>query len=262
MEAEPLGQGPGPLELISVELTNQCSKACSFCYNHSSSIGKTRFAARDVVDLATSCAGNGVRAISLGGGEPLEYAGVFDILDALRGTMFRTLTTNGLPLLDETTMTSLVASSPDKVHVSIHFPDRQPEVARVIRQVTELADRGIRSGVNLVVRRSALDAARHASDSLREAGIGVDRIAYLPMRMADEPTPQDVALVAGERKFQSTSCLAACAKSPRFCSIAWDRSVAWCSYTTSRRPLTALTHAALLEALDGLPLLRCGAPDA
>jgi hypothetical protein len=64
--------------------------------------------------------------------------------------------------------------------------------------------------------------------------------------------------VAGDLPFQSMTCLAACGKSPRFCSIGWDRSVAWCSYTVTRRPLTALTHAALTAALDGLGLAFCG----
>lgn len=32
-----------PLELISVELTNRCAKACWFCYNHSLPEGETRW---------------------------------------------------------------------------------------------------------------------------------------------------------------------------------------------------------------------------
>jgi hypothetical protein len=57
------------------------------------------------------------------------------------------------------------------------------------------------------------------------------------MRGMDRPTPQEMAKVAGTNAFQSMSCLMACGKSPRFCSISWDKMVAWCSYTTARRPL-------------------------
>jgi hypothetical protein len=82
------------------------------------------------------------------------------------------------------------------------------------------------------------------------------------MRGRDTPTAAEVADVAGGRPFQSMTCLGGCGKSPRFCSVAWDRTVAWCSYTTARRPLGPATHAGLLAALDGLGLNFCGgAPD-
>ncbi|MFN7131527.1 MAG: TAT-variant-translocated molybdopterin oxidoreductase [Myxococcales bacterium] len=44
----------------------------------------------------------------------------------------------------------------------------------------------------------------------------------------------------------------------RFASLGWDRTVAWCSYTTTRRPLTTLTAAGLTDALTGLGLRYCG----
>jgi hypothetical protein len=67
-----------------------------------------------------------------------------------------------------------------------------------------------------------------------------------------------MASVAGGANFQSMSCLLACGKSPRFCSVGWDKTVAWCSYTATRRPLGALTHAALEAAMTGLGLEFCG----
>jgi hypothetical protein len=148
----------------------------------------------------------------------------------------------------------VVAAGPDKVHVSIHFPDHDAEVARVVRQVGRLADRGVRSGVNLVVPRSNLAGAARAAAALRDAGIGNDRIVYLPMRGSDTPSPAEVAAVAGGAKFQSMTCLTGCAASPRFCSVGWDRTAAWCSYTRTRAALAAPTFAALQAALSGLGL--------
>jgi hypothetical protein len=84
------------------------------------------------------------------------------------------------------------------------------------------------------------------------------------MRGGDTPSAAQVARVAGAvpgdpgSRFQSMSCLAGCGRSPRFASIAADRTVAWCSYTRTRRPLRALTFGAVLEALDGLGLEPCG----
>ena len=150
---------------------------------------------------------------------------------------------------------------PDKVHVSIHFPEHRGEVSRVIEQVQTLASRGIRSGVNLLVARSNLAAATVAGEQLRTAGIGNERIVYLPMRGQDTPSPAEIARVAGDQPFQSMTCLGGCGKSPRFCSIGWNRSVAWCSYTESRRELADLSHAGLVAALEDLPLAFCGGTD-
>jgi hypothetical protein len=248
------------LDRVSIELTNRCSKACWFCYNHSQPAGSTRWTAEELVSFVRDLARNGVKAVSFGGGEPLQYEGVFDVLRRLQGVLFRSLTSNGL-LLHGEMLDALAAAGPDKVHLSVHFPDKQAEVNRVIGQVHDLARRGVRSGVNLLVTRSGLEAAARAARLLWESGIGNDRIVYLPMRGQDTPTPEQVAGVAGGKAFQSMSCLAGCAKSPRFCSVGWDRTVAWCSYTSARSRLRSLSHAGLLEALDGLALTFCGGDD-
>jgi hypothetical protein len=245
------------VERLSVELTNRCDKACRFCYSASTPAGATAWSDEDIVGFVRDCAGHGVRAVSFGGGEPLQYPGVFPVLESLRGVLFRSITTNGLRLRGET-LERLVAARPDKVHVSIHVP---ADAARVIVQVTELARRGLRSGVNLLVPRSQLAAMARVAESVRAAGIGNDRIVYLPMRLQDTPSPEEVGRVAGGGPFQSMSCLAACAARPRFCAVGWDRTVAWCSYTRARRRLERPTYEALQAALSGLGLEFCGGKD-
>ena len=248
------------IERLSIELTQRCGKACWFCYSRSTPQGSTRFELSEVLRFITDCAANGVRAVSFGGGEPLEYTGVFALLRELQGVVFRSLTTNGL-LLQGALLEGLVDSRPDKVHVSIHFPANRQEVQRVARQVQELEAAGIRSGVNLLVSRNQLAHAEKAARFLRDAGIGNDRIVYLPMRIRDTPSAGDLARVAGSERFQSMSCLLGCAKSPRFCAIGWDRSVAHCSYTARRSTLREPTYTALQRALDGLALSYCGGTD-
>ncbi len=248
-----------PLERVSIEVTRRCARACWFCYNHSGPEGDTHWTPEELVAFVTDCAARGVKAVSFGGGEPLQYGPIFDVLTRLKGVQFRSLTTNGL-LLDGL-LDRLTEAAPEKVHVSIHFPERQAEVQRVVRQVRELAERGIRSGVNFLVARSGLRAAAEAAEAVRAAGIGNERIVYLPMRGRDTLTPEEIAAVAGRQPFQSMSCLTACAKSPRFCSVGWDRTVAWCSYTVARRPLPELTYDGLTTALTGLGLQFCGGTD-
>ena len=245
------------LDRISIEVTNRCAKACWFCYNHSLPEGETRWTADELVAFVGDCAAHGVKAVSFGGGEPLQYEHLFTVLERLHGTLFRSLTSNGL-LLHGERLERLIAARPDKVHLSIHFPERESEMRRVIGQVCQLAGLGIRSGINLLVARSNLSAAGRAAEEVRRAGIGNDRIVYLPMRGQDTPTPAEVAAVAGGQPFQSMTCLLQCGRSPRFCSIGWDKTVAWCSYTRTRRSLPALTYEGLNAALNGLELEFCG----
>lgn len=244
------------IERLSIELTNRCNKACAFCYNYSHPAGDTRWQADEVVDFVRDCVAQGTRAVSFGGGEPLLYAELFGVLQRLRGQVFRSLTTNGLLLDDAAILAQLVAVRPEKVHVSIHQPALAGEVDRVIRQISLLEGAGIACGVNLLVSACALDAALTATQRLHAAGLDNRRIVYLPQRGADTPRPQDILQVAGG-PCQSMSCLTQCGASPRFCSIGWDKTVAWCSYTQARRPLAALTHAGMVAALHGLGIIPC-----
>lgn len=245
------------VSLISIEATNRCSKACAFCYNASGPSRATEWNAEDLVAFVRDCAAEGVRAVSWGGGEPLEFDEIEAVVRALKGTLYQSMTTNGL-LLDEATCGRLAAAGLSKVHVSIHFPERHEEVERAIDRVRMVDASGMKAGINLVVSAPAIDAATAAARELNRAGIANDRIVHLPMRGRDTPTPRQVGAVAGSSAFQSMTCLGGCARSPRFASISWDRTVAWCSYTRSRRRLAEPTHAALLDCLEGLGLEYCG----
>lgn len=246
---------------ISVEPSRKCSKGCSFCYNGSNVEGRDGWSADELVAFATDCAAHGVESLSIGGGEPLEYEGLWAVLERLRGVLARTLTSNGMLLEQEPALFErLVRARPDKVHLSIHSPENPREVERSAALVLALDARGIHAGINLLVRKARLDEARVAFAQLLEKGFTPGHIVLLPARGEgglDTPSPREVAAVAGDTRFQAMSCLNGCAKSERFASIATDKTAAWCSYTRSRRPLRALTFDALAEALDGLELDPC-----
>ncbi len=247
-----------PIERLSIELTNRCDKACDFCYNRSGPEGETLWSADEVLSLVRDCLKQGVKAVFFGGGEPLLFPDLSKILKALHGQLFRSITSNGLLLDDSEHFARLVAAKPDKVHLSIHRPAVVQEVQRVIAKVDVLAAAGIASGVNLLVAADGIESAAQAAQKLRDAGIDNQRIVYIPQRGGNTPTAKALASVA-DGPFQSMSCLTACAKSPRFCAISWDRKVAWCSYTSARQPLAELSYAGLSAALDGLGLVNCAA---
>ena len=86
------------IELLSIDLSNFCSKQCSFCYNHSTREGNTVWLPDEVIRFASDCVSHGIKAVSLGGGEPFEYEGVFEVIDALFTRCYLSVTSNGLPL--------------------------------------------------------------------------------------------------------------------------------------------------------------------
>jgi hypothetical protein len=129
-------------------------------------------------------------------------------------------------------------------------------VARTIRQVRRLEQSGIKAGVNLLVAAD-IEAAADAAKGLRAAGIENDRVVYLPMKGLDSPNVKAIARVAGSQNFQSMSCLLGCQRSPIFCSVGWDKSVSWCSYTPARTRLPSLTMDGLLATLARVGLTSC-----
>lgn len=87
-------------ERVSLELSRLCAKACDFCYNGSDPGSAEAWLPGEVIGFADSLIEHGLKALSLGGGEPLQYDGLEAIFAALRGRAFLSMTTNGL-LLDE-----------------------------------------------------------------------------------------------------------------------------------------------------------------
>jgi len=245
-----------PPRLLSIELTNSCNKACHFCYNHSSPEGRQFWSNDKLIPFLEDCAKNGVEAVSFGGGEPLQYPELLPLISASKQLLYTSVTSNGL-MLHSKLMEEFIASRPDKVHISLHFPEREDELRRVIRQVKLLQSAGIRSGINFLIDATKLKACRIASRKIRLAGINYRDIVYLPMRPKNTPSAEQIRQVAGGF-FQSTACLQQCGKSERFCSIGWDGRVAWCSYTATKASLHEFTYAELCKSLENLELTYCG----
>lgn len=189
----------GLVDRISIEPSRFCTKGCSFCYNGSSLVGRDGFSAAEVIALARDCATHGVKSLSIGGGEPLEWSGLFETLEALRGVLGRSFTTNGLELTRRPTLYDDIArAQPDKVHVSLHSPESATAIQQLVEQVLELDRRGVPAGVNLLVRSSRLGEARDATVRLEREGITRAHIIFLPARgiVGETPSAEDVAWVA------------------------------------------------------------------
>lgn len=244
------------IELLSIDLSNYCSKQCPFCYNHSKKDGNTLWKPQEVIDFASDCISHGVKAVSLGGGEPFEYEGVFDVIDALYPKCYLSVTSNGLPLEKEQIWEMLTVHKPDKIHITIHQPENEAEVNRVERQVQRIASIGIKPGLNLLVGADKVDAARTVYEKINKL-LDSDQIILVPQRFSNTPTPKQLASVAGGKPFQSPSCLLKCQRPTNFCSVSWDMKVNSCSFAPNKEPLQSLNYSGLIEALERVRWKSC-----
>lgn len=245
------------IELLSIDLSNYCSKQCPFCYNHSTRNGNTIWEPQEVIGFATDCIkSGGVKAVSLGGGEPFEYEGVFDIIDALHPRCYLSVTSNGLPLQNDETMNCLKAHKPDKIHITIHRPDNESEVDRVEHQMDHISALGIKPGLNLLVGADNVEYAKVVYSRFLKV-LKPDQIILVPQRFSNTPTPKQLAAVTLGRPFQSPSCLLKCEPPKNFCSVSWDKKVNYCSYAEGKQQLQTLDYKGLMLALSMVRFVSC-----
>lgn len=68
-------------ELVDLKITDYCSFGCSFCYQDSSLLGK-HAPFENIEFIADELARARVFEVAIGGGDPLEYPGIVDVLRA------------------------------------------------------------------------------------------------------------------------------------------------------------------------------------
>lgn len=245
------------VEILSIDITNQCHKECPFCYNASKSDNIGGWSVDEVIGFATDCIKSGVKSVSIGGGEPFEHPGIFSIIQSLYPLTYLTVTTNGLPLLDKSVMDRLKEVHPDKIHISVHNPESHDEVERVVSQLRRLESIGVKPGVNLLVSDKNVTAAEGAYKRLLEI-LTPSEIIILPMRYRDAPSPKDLLKVAGNQPFQSASCLTGCRMPANFVSVSWDKKASRCSFSKSKKKLASLTFQGMIDAISSEEFVGCG----
>ena len=202
------------------------------------------------------CLNYGIKAVSLGGGEPFEYEGVFDVVDALYTQCYLSITSNGLPLEKAEIWQKLSLHRPDKIHLTIHQPDNETEVARVEQRLQAIAALGIKPGLNLLVGADKVDAAKRVYARMSKV-LKNDQIILVPQRFSNTPTPKQLAAVTGGKPFQSPSCLLRCQRPENFCSVSWDKKVNSCSFALGKVPLQTLEFQGLMDALSKVKWQKC-----
>ena len=210
----------------------------------------------EVIDFASDCIAHGVKAVSLGGGEPFEYEGVFEVIEALYPKCYLSVTSNGLPLGNTDVWQKLEQCKPDKIHITIHQPDNEREIQRVESLLPRIDAIGIKPGLNLLVGADKIEAATNVFQQMMKI-LQNDQIILVPQRFSNTPTPKQLASVAGGKPFQSPSCLLACKRPENFCSVSWDKKVNSCSFAPNKMPLETLDYAGLMDALSKVKWKSC-----
>lgn len=244
------------IELLSIDLSNYCSKQCSFCYNHSTQEGNTLWKPQEVIDFVSDCICHGVKAVSFGGGEPFEYEGVFEVIDALYSKCYLSVTSNGLPLENEQIWKMLTRHKPDKIHITIHQPNNESEVNRVERQIQRIESIGIKPGLNLLVGADKVAQATNVYERMNKM-LKNEQIILVPQRFSNTPTSIQLSSVSGGKPFQSPSCLLKCRRPMNFCSVSWDKKVNSCSFAPDKEQLKSLDYRGLIEALKLVKWKSC-----
>lgn len=244
------------IELLSIDLSNYCSKQCSFCYNHSRKEGNTMWRPSEVISFASDCIKHGIKAVSLGGGEPFEYEGIFEVIEALYPQCYLSVTSNGLPLENPEVWEMLGKCKPDKIHITVHQPGNEKEVERVEVLLPRIEALGIKPGLNLLVGADKIEAAKEVFQRMSKLLSG-DQIILVPQRFSNTPTPKELASVAGGKPFQSPSCLLACKRPENFCSVSWDKKVCSCSFAPCKEPLESIDYDGMQTALSKVKWRSC-----
>jgi hypothetical protein len=212
-------------------------------------VGNTLWQPSEVIVFATDCIKHGIKAVSLGGGEPFEYEGIFEVIEALYPLCYLSITSNGLPLEKSDVWQKLKQCKPDKIHITIHQPDNDKEVERVEALLPRIEAIGIKPGLNLLVGANKIEAATNVFQQMMKI-LNNDQIILVQQRFSNTPTPKQLASVAKGKPFQSPSCLLGCKRPENFCSVSWDKKVNSCSFANGKVPLKTLDYEGLQLALS------------
>lgn len=161
-------------ETVHVAITAHCNHDCPGCYVPRSTT-EPELSPAEWCRLIDQWAQMRVFQLAVGGGEPLLYPGLFEVLTHARAQgIVPSLTTNGT-LLTAETVRRLAAAGVARVNVSWDAADqRRPSVAGALRL---LLDSAMQVGVNLLVTPALLPDLSRILAQLR--ALGVRRVTLL-----------------------------------------------------------------------------------
>jgi radical SAM protein with 4Fe4S-binding SPASM domain len=184
-------------ETVHLAITERCNRSCPGCYVPHQ--GSPELTVADWCDLMAQWAQMRVFQIAVGGGEPLLYDGLFEVLACARQhSLVANLTTNGT-LLDKETVLHLEEAGVARVNVSWNSPggDDWGRGQAAQRALELLLDSTFQVGVNLLITPALLPRLPQVLARLRAAGI--QRVTVLRPKPPAIPGDGDTAWYDGNR---------------------------------------------------------------
>lgn len=201
-QALPLPSGDGVMlsapEVVHLAITTRCNLACPGCYVPRSGT-VPGWAVAELRELINQWARMRVFQLAVGGGEPLLYEGLFEVLAyAWERGIVPNLTTNGT-LLDADVVRQLERAGVARVNVSWNGPGTEHGGRRqaVMRALQLLLDSTLQVGVNLLVTPALLPLLPHVLARLQT--LGVQRVTILRPKPPAMPTGANTAWYAANR---------------------------------------------------------------
>jgi len=179
-------------ETVHLAITTRCNLACPGCYVPRRG-GGLELTTADWCDLIAQWAQMRVFQLAVGGGEPLLYDGLFEVLACARQQgLIPNLTTNGT-ILDVATVRCLQQAGVARINVSWNSPggddhDRGRAASRALRL---LLDSTIQVGVNLLVTPALLPRLPQVLAQLQ--ALGIRRVTVLRPKPPAIPGDGDTA---------------------------------------------------------------------
>ncbi|MCP4543361.1 MAG: radical SAM protein [Chloroflexi bacterium] len=178
-------------ETIHLAITTRCNLSCPGCYvPHPDASVKPELTVAELREMIDQWAQMRVFQLAVGGGEPLLYDGLFDVLAYARERdIVPNLTTNGT-LLNADVVRHLVWAGVGRVNLSWNGPDnrhrgRGQSVTRALRM---LLDSTLRVGVNLLITPSLLPRLSQTLARLQTLGVqGVTILRPKPPAIFSKP---------------------------------------------------------------------------
>ena len=174
-------------EVVHVAITACCNRSCPGCYVPRSGFGRELTVA-EWCALIDQWASMHVFQLAVGGGEPLLYRGLYDVLHHARARgIVPNLTTNGT-LVDAGAVRELERAGVRRVNVSWNGPvvDDGTECQVTRHALRLLLDSALQVGVNVLVTPALL--ARLPQVLARLKGLGVGRVTVLRPKPPALPT--------------------------------------------------------------------------
>lgn len=206
-------------ETVHVAITTRCNLSCPGCYVPRRE-GNSELTVTDWCNLIAQWAQMQVFQIAVGGGEPLLYAGLFEVLAYARQQgLVPNLTTNGT-LLDRDAVWHLQQAGVARVNVSWNSPGgdnwgRNQAASRVLRL---LLDSTMEVGVNLLVTPALLPRLPQVLARLQ--ALGIRRVTVL------RPKPPAIPSDANTAWYDSNRLRRADLLRLRAVLNAWQRALA------------------------------------